>query len=70
MARLPWFLTKVIVPLYSGFFLDRFCPKEGAIHAETMWLTCGLIAMFSSVLLVIAKSWVAKGLKTGASENP
>ncbi len=34
-----------------------------------MWLIYGLIAMSSTVLLVVAKPWVGKGLKTGASEN-
>ncbi len=26
VAQLPWFLTKLLVPLYSGWFLQKYCP--------------------------------------------
>ena len=29
VAQLPWFLTKMIVPIYSGWFLLHYCPEPG-----------------------------------------
>jgi MFS family permease len=64
VAQLPWFLTKMIVPLYAGVFLARYCPKEGAISTEPMWLVYALIAISSTVMLIFAKGWIGKDFKT------
>jgi MFS family permease len=66
VARLPWFLTKVITGLYAGWFLMRYVPAEGEIHSETMWLIYGVIAMISPVGLVLAGRWMRKDFKTKA----
>jgi MFS family permease len=67
VAQLPWFLTKVLVPvIYSGRMIDRFCPAEGEKNTQFMWLVFGCIAMCSSVLLVLAKRWVGKDFKEKA----
>ena len=68
VAQLPWFLTKVLVPwLYSGWMMDRYCPAVGPKSTEPMWLVFGLIAMGSTVLLVLARGWVGKDFKTKAA---
>jgi MFS family permease len=70
VAQLPWFLTKVLVPLiYSGYMMDHYCPAPQtgrAVHTEPMWLIFGVIAMGSFVLLVLAKNWIGKDFKTKA----
>jgi hypothetical protein len=67
-AQLPWFLTKMLVPLlYSGTAMERFCPASGPKDTQTMWFIFGLIAISSCVLLVLAKGWVAKDFKTKAA---
>ena len=67
VAQLPWFLTKVLVPLiYSGRMMEKFCPAEGVQNPQTMWFICGCIAMASTVLLIIAKGWVGRDFKTRA----
>jgi hypothetical protein len=66
VAQFPWFLTKVIVPIYSGWFLTRYCPAEGEQNTQTMWFIYGLIAMSSTVMLILAKGWVGKDFKTKA----
>jgi MFS family permease len=64
VAQLPWFLTKMLVPLfYSGWMMDRYCPKTGAKNTELMWLIFGAIAITSTLMLVVAKGWVGKGFK-------
>jgi MFS family permease len=69
VAQFPWFLTKVITSLYSGWFLVNFCPKDapaGSLNTETMWFIYGCIAMSSTVMLVLARGWVGKDFKTKA----
>lgn len=67
VAQLPWFLTKVLVPLlYSGWMMDRFCPAEGEQNTQFMWFVFACIAMTSTVVLFIAKGWVGKDFKTQA----
>ena len=66
VAQFPWFLTKVITSLYSGWFLANYCPKEGPTNTQTMWLIYGFIAICSTVLLVLAKGWLGKDFKTKA----
>jgi len=67
VAQLPWFLTKMLVPwLYSGWMMDRFCPAVGPKDTETMWLYFALIAISSTVMLIVAKKWVGKDFKTHA----
>jgi hypothetical protein len=64
VAQLPWFLTKMVVPIYAGVFLQRYCPMEGTINTEPMWLIYALIAMSSTVMLILARGWVGKDFKT------
>lgn len=66
VAQFPWFLTKVIVPLYSGWFLQQYCPDQGAMSTETMWFIYACIAMVSTLLLLLAKGWIGKDFKTKA----
>jgi hypothetical protein len=42
--------------------MDIYCPAEGALNTETMWLIYGLVAMVSPIALVLAGKWVQKGL--------
>jgi len=67
VAQLPWFLTKLLVPLlYSGWMMDRYCPAQGPKDTETMWFIFACIAMTSTVMLVLARNWLGKDFKTKA----
>ncbi len=63
VAQFPWFLTKIVTSLYSGWFLMKFCPENGPKHTQTMWFIYGLIAVSSPVFLLLAKNWLRKGMK-------
>ncbi len=66
IGQFPWFLTKVITSLYSGWFLMKYCPSDTPVsdlNTETMWLIYGLIAMISPIGLILAKKWMQKGFK-------
>jgi MFS family permease len=66
VAQFPWFLTKMITATYSGWFLERYCPENGPINTEPMWLIYGAIAMASPVCLVLAYGWLGKSFKSKA----
>jgi dipeptide/tripeptide permease len=64
VAQFPWFLTKVITSLYSGWFLMHYCPKEGVPHTEQMWFIYGCIAMITPVMLVLLYGVLGKNFRT------
>jgi MFS family permease len=66
LGQFPWFLTKVVTSLYSGWFLMHYCPQgvpPEQMHTETMWFIYGLIAIVSPVGLWLARGWMRKGFK-------
>ena len=68
VAQFPWFLTKLIVPLYSGTLIAKYVPADGFKNPEKLWLISACIAMLSTVLLVLAKGWIGKDFKTKADD--
>lgn len=66
IGQFPWFLTKIVTSLYSGWFLMNYCPMDAApqaMNTETMWLLYGMIAVISPIGLILAKKWMVKGFK-------
>ena len=67
IGQFPWFLTKVVTAIYSGWFLMNYCPADtppSQMNTETMWFIYGLIAMISPVALLLSAKWMKKGFKT------
>ncbi|MCJ7554956.1 MAG: MFS transporter [Ignavibacteriaceae bacterium] len=67
IGQFPWFLTKVITSLYSGWFLMNYCPTDvppSEMNTEMMWFIYGLIAMITPFGLLLARKWMMKGFKT------
>ncbi len=66
IGQFPWFLTKIITSLYSGWFLEHYCPQgvpPSQMNTETMWFIYGLIAIVSPIGLFLAKGWMRKRFK-------
>jgi proton-dependent oligopeptide transporter, POT family len=71
IGQFPWFLTKVITSLYSGWFLMHYCSANtppSKMNTEMMWLIYGFIAIVSPIGLLLAKGWMKKGFKTKHAE--
>jgi len=69
IGQLPWFLTKVLTSLYSGYFVANYVPKPDsgmALRTGEMWFIYAIIAMVSPVVLVIARKWMARGMNEKA----
>jgi len=59
-------ITKVITALYSGWFLQNYCPADtqpDQLNTESMWLIYAFIAILSPVGLILARKWMIKGFK-------
>lgn len=66
IGQFPWFLTKVITSLYSGWFLMHYCPTgvpPEQMSTEFMWFIYGLIAICSPIGLILARKWMMKDFK-------
>ncbi len=69
VGQFPWFLDKVFTGFYSGYFLEKYCPKNTPVadlHTGTMWFIYGLIAIITPISLILAKNWMLKGFKEKA----
>jgi MFS family permease len=66
VAQFPWFLTKMLVPLYSGLALSKWCPPQGPTSTGPMWLLFGSIALATPALLLLARGWVGRDFRTRA----
>lgn len=69
IGQFPWFLTKVVTSLYSGWFLMKYCPADvpaNQTHTEMMWLIYGFIAIISPIGLFLTRGWMMKGFKVKA----
>jgi len=67
IGQFPWFLTKVVTSIYSGWFLMNYCPEDtlpANMNTEMMWLIYGFIAIITPIGLILAKGWMQKGFKT------
>jgi len=66
IGQFPWFLTKFVTGLYSGYFVATYIPKPETglpTNTEVMWLIYALIAMISPVALILARKWMVAGMK-------
>lgn len=67
IGQFPWFLTKIVTSLYSGWFLMKYVPADTPqvmMNSEMMWLIYGGIAIISPAALWLAKGWMMKGFKS------
>jgi len=66
VGQFPWFLDKVVTGFYSGYLLEKYCPKgvpSADTHTGTLWFIYGLIAIITPISLILAKKWMLKGFK-------
>jgi hypothetical protein len=66
IGQFPWFLTKFVTGLYSGYFVAKYIPRPESglpANSEFMWLIYGIIAMISPIALILARKWMVSGMK-------
>ena len=67
IAQLPWFMTKVFVGFYAGWFVANYCPSVGPQNTEFMWLVYAFIAMVTPLGLWLAKGWIGSTMEQKAA---
>ncbi len=70
VGQFPWFLTKVITGLYSGWFLAKYCPKPELglpMDTQTMWFIYGCIALVTPIILIVFQKWIGAGIHSMAT---
>jgi len=66
IGQFPWFLTKFVTGLYSGYFVANYLPDPNLglpIQSGQMWLIYGFIALVSPVALILAAKWMTAGMR-------
>jgi POT family proton-dependent oligopeptide transporter len=66
IGQFPWFLTKFVTGLYSGYFVATYIPKPETglpTNTEVMWFIYAMIAMITPVALILARKWMMAGMK-------
>jgi MFS family permease len=66
IGQFPWFLTKFVTGLYSGYFVATYIPKPETglpMNTEFMWFIYAIIAMISPVALILARKWMVAGMQ-------
>lgn len=69
LANVPWISVKMTTGIYSGFLLEKYCPREGPQDTATLWLIYGLIAITSPVGLILGRKWVMSGQQMGDAKK-
>jgi len=67
IGQFPWFMTKFITSLYSGWFLMNYAPANippDQLNTETLWFIYGCIAIITPISLLLAKGWMGKRLSS------
>jgi len=66
IGQFPWFLTKLITSLYSGYFVANYIPRPSSgmeLRTGQMWFIYSLIALISPAALLLARKWMSAGMK-------
>ena len=66
IGQFPWFLTKILTSLYSGFFVAKYIPQPELglpMAPQEMWFIYALIALVSPVALLLLSKWLGKGME-------
>jgi len=65
IGQFPWFMTKIITSLYSGWFLMNYAPAgvpPDQLNTEILWFIYGCIAIITPLTLLLARGWMGKKL--------
>jgi MFS family permease len=58
LSYLPFFVAKLLVGVFSGFLLAKYCPETGPRHSEMLWLMIALTTMIAPVGLLILRPFI------------
>ena len=73
LSYVPFLLSKLLIGIFSGQSLMRYCPETGPRHSETLWLIVALCSLVAPVGLVLLRPLIRlheAGRNDNLVENP
>lgn len=58
LSYIPFLLAKLLIGVFSGTLLARYCPETGARHSGTMWLFVALTASVAPLGLIVLRRYI------------
>ena len=58
LSYIPFLLAKLLIGIFSGTLLARYCPEEGARQSGTMWLFVALTASVAPLGLILLRRYI------------
>jgi MFS family permease len=58
LSYVPFLLAKLLIGLFSGQSLMRYCPETGPRHPETLWLIVAVMSLVAPVGLITLRRYV------------
>jgi len=69
LANFPWFVTKSMAGLYSGWMLQTFVPHTGAAQPERIWLVYAAVALLTPISLALCRPWLEQMRSKGSDSE-
>jgi len=72
LSYVPFLLAKLLIGLFSGQTLMRYCPETGPRHSETLWLIVAVSSLVAPVGLITLRRFIRvheAGRDDGAARN-
>jgi hypothetical protein len=54
----PLLLAKLLIGLFSGKSLMKYCPETGPRHSQTLWLIVALLSLVAPVGLIALRRYI------------
>jgi len=58
LAKLPFFLAKLVVAPLSGWLLASYCPKEGGRDPAMLWAIVGMSTLAGPLGMLLLHGWI------------
>jgi MFS family permease len=58
LSYVPFLLAKLLIGLFSGQSLMRYCPETGPRHPETLWLIVAIMSLVAPVGLIALRRYI------------
>jgi MFS family permease len=58
LSYVPLLLAKLLIGLFSGKSLMKYCPETGPRHSQTLWLIVALLSLVAPVGLVALRRYI------------
>jgi hypothetical protein len=58
LSYLPFFLAKLLVGMFSGVLLARYCPETGSRNSPMLWLMIALTTTVAPIGLIVFRRFI------------